>query len=358
MLRHTRVPTRVPNFVETLDHPMAVALQGALQGRAHTEESLSSAVETFQRQLEQSAALALQGAVRCLVARREAHAVRTLRACVRVQAYIRMWRARAHYQDERESIVKLQSLSRSRVARGRYLSIQHVTRVLQSLVRSRRLKLKYRAVKEGALLAQAYVRGQLERAMFQSDVARPVVRARLASLLPYWRALGVSVYYTSTTANACLVAPGMAGLRRVNYELARMQALNLTVDVGPPASRRSEPASRGRGVFSCACGQPNQEQERARRRRPGLDRDTVEGNMDDDLRRARAQNDQVHRTIYELLSSMNHQVIQDWYTALRVPLEGKRRKAQLLAAMEVEACNDDFGMATRVHALVITSVHS
>lgn len=347
-----RTPTRVPNFVETLDRPMSVALQGALQGRAHTEESLTSAVEVFQRQLEQRAVLSLQGAVRMHQSRvayradRESivqlqrltrrRMARRLQAIVLIQKFWRMHQARVAYRAERESVIKVQCLARSRKARVQFLSI-------------------YR----GVLAAQAIVRGELSRATFHDCVAQPALRTGLRNLWPYWRALGVSLAYTSTHADACLNAEGMAGFQIVNFELARMRALQPTmVEEAIPTGQQavSARARRNRGLFSCACtcGGPSR---REGTRRPGLGVG-IEENLDDDLIKACAERAAVHQALYSHLAAMNDHQLNGWFSALGISLEGRRRKARLLSAMEAEACSDQHGMATHVHALVISVIYS
>ena len=351
-LRDMRTPARVPNFVEALDRPMSVALQGALQGRAHTEESLTSAVEAFQRQLEQAAVLSLQGAVRMHQARMAYRADREsivqlqrltrrrmdrrLQAIVLMQKFGRMYQARVAYRAERESIIKVQCLARSRKAHARFLSI-------------------YR----GVVAAQAIVRGELSRATFHDCVAQPALRTGLRNLWPYWRALGVSLAYTSTRADLCLNAEGMAGFQIINFELARMRALQPTmVEEAIPTGQRAAPArARNRGLFSCACtcGVPGRSREATRR--PGLGVG-IEEKLDDDLIKARAERAAIHRALYSHLAAMNDHHLNGWFSALRIPLEGRHRKARLLSVMEAEACTDQHGMATHVHALVSSVIFS
>lgn len=212
------------------------------------------------------------------------------------------------------------------------------------------------SIQRGTLLAQAFVRGAFARATFHDHVAQPALHTGLTNLWPYWRALGVSLAYTSTLADTCLKAEGMAGFRVIDSELARMRSLQLTLEEGLPVGPRGDTMSarRSRGLFSCACG-PSRSTEG--KRRPGLGV-RIENNLDDDLLEARAEREAVRQALYSHLAGMNNHQLNGWFSALNIPREGRHRKARLLSVMETEACNDGHGMASQVHALVISVISS
>ena len=341
---------------------MAVALQDALSGRAHTEETLTSAWENFERQKMHTAALSVQGATRCLLARNRVNAVRFTRAVVCIQSLVRAYAAQRMYQEDRKSIVKVQALSRRRVARCRFLSMQRACAVVQSHFVGYRLRRRYRMCRDGTVLAQAALRGAWQRTLVEEKSAVTVL-AGLTALSPYWRFLGVSPRYSAGFANTCIESTrGLAAVGLVKTELHRMRTLNVAVAPGatePPAPglltgapvRRPARPSRASPFSSCACGSGGPTEATRRRQTHGL-RSQVDA-LPPDLRRAVDECAAERERLYAKLSRLKAEQLRGLCSDFGVDAGGKLRKAQLAAAMEDPAAYVRLGLGARVCGLVL-----
>lgn len=333
---------------------MAMALQDALSGRAHTEETLSSAWEDFERKKTQTAALSVQGATRCLLARKRVKAVRAMRAAVCIQSILRAFAAQRMYQESRSSIVKVQALSRRRVARSRYLSVQRACAVLQNHTAGCRLRRQYRACRDGTMLAQAVLRGEWQRRAVEEE-CQVAVREGLTALSPYWRFLQVSPRYIASFANSCVGSRGLTAVGLIKTELRRMRTLNLAVTPGAtePAERRPARPPRA-SPFSCAAcssGGPTEAMRRRQTHAHGL-RSQIAA-LPPDLGEAIDGCAADRENLYAKLSRLKAEQLRALCSDFGIDAGGKLRKAQLLAALEDPAAYVQLGLGARVCRLVL-----
>ncbi|XP_054714692.1 abnormal spindle-like microcephaly-associated protein homolog [Uloborus diversus] len=100
------------------------------------------------------AAITIQAAVRCHLARKEYVAIRD--ASIKVQSVLRMYIAKKNYKQQQKSAIFIQSFYRMHLARTKFIALKHSCIIIQSLCRRHIAQKRFFEVRNSAIVIQKY----------------------------------------------------------------------------------------------------------------------------------------------------------------------------------------------------------
>ncbi|XP_069497625.1 abnormal spindle-like microcephaly-associated protein isoform X2 [Ambystoma mexicanum] len=137
-----------------------------IQARYRGYIAMKRAVMAYKRMA--SAAVVLQSAFRRMQSMKQAHQVRS---AVIIQAYYRAYRTRKRFLQARSAATRIQALVRMRRARDRYSDLKKATLCVQKRYRANKCivqhKATYRRIREACICVQAALRGHWARTRLQ-----------------------------------------------------------------------------------------------------------------------------------------------------------------------------------------------